>query len=44
MGYVGLTGGEIRHSEIRGDFGRGNTQPGAAGETGNPTNSEQDDD
>lgn len=22
MGYVGLTGGEIRHSEIRGDFGR----------------------
>lgn len=37
MGYVGLTGGEIRHSEIRGDFGRGNTQPGAAGETGNPT-------
>ena len=25
MSYVGLTGGEIRHSEIRGDFGRGNT-------------------
>lgn len=22
MSYVGLTGGEIRHSEIRGDFGR----------------------
>ena len=25
MGYVGLTGGEIRHSEIRGDFGRNAT-------------------
>lgn len=24
MSYVGLTGGEIRHSEIRGDLGRGN--------------------
>lgn len=32
MGYVGLTGGEIRHSEIRGDFGR-DAGTGANGET-----------
>jgi uncharacterized membrane protein len=36
MSYVGLTGGEIRHSEIRGDLGRGGTSatttPVGAGE------------
>lgn len=34
MGYVGYTGGEIRHSEIRGDFGGAKTQPvNSEGET-----------
>lgn len=31
MGYVGLTGGEIRHSEIRGDLGRGGADTGNNG-------------
>lgn len=41
MGYVGLTGGEIRHSEIRGDFGR---DGGSAPANQNPIQDEGEDD
>lgn len=40
MSYTGLTGGEIRHSEIRGDFGRGD----APTESGSIRNAEDGDD
>jgi uncharacterized membrane protein len=41
LSYVGYTGGEIRHSEIRGDFGGDRSLPPAAETEGN--GSEQDD-
>lgn len=40
MSYVGLTGGEIRHSEIRGDFGRSTS----ALTPGNQMEADEDDD
>ncbi len=36
MSYVGYTGGEIRHSEIRGDFGDGNPIEQPNGDTAEP--------
>lgn len=44
MSYVGLTGGEIRHSEIRGDFGRSASAATPGQTTGNQIEAEEDDD
>lgn len=44
MSYVGLTGGEIRHSEIRGDFGRSASAASTTPTTNNSLEAEHDDD